>query len=78
MKVLNNRRPFFLPYNKMNESSDSLLAQILLVVQEVQVSIENFDTRLEEAVDSIRILNERVDKVVNEGFPRGDISAHKT
>jgi hypothetical protein len=62
----------------MNESSDSLLAQILLVVQEVQVSIENFDTRLEEAVDSIRILNERVDKVVNEGFPRGDLSAHKT
>jgi hypothetical protein len=62
----------------MNESSDSLLAQILLVVQEVQVSIENFDTRLEEAVDSIRILNERVDKVVNEGFPSGDLSSHKT
>ncbi len=62
----------------MSDNSDTLLAQILYVVQEVQLSIESYDARLKEATGSIQNLTDRVDKIINEGFPRGDLIAHRT
>jgi hypothetical protein len=59
-------------------ASDGLLAQILLIVQEVQVSIANFETRLNEAKVAIESLNTRIDGVIESGFPRGDLKGHKS
>lgn len=61
----------------MDSASESLLTQILLIVQEVQVSIENFEERLDLAKTAIEVLNKRIDNVIDAGFPRGDLSGHK-
>lgn len=59
-------------------ASDSLLSQILLVVQEVQVSIDSLEKQLSEAKTSIEALNKRIDGVIESGFPRGDLTGHKS
>lgn len=61
----------------MDSASESLLTQILLIVQEVQVSIENFEERLDLAKTAIETLNKRIDNVIIDGFPRGDLMSHK-
>jgi len=61
----------------MDSASESLLAQILLIVQEVQVSIDGFEVRLNEAMASIQSLNKRIDEVIETGFPKGDLRSHK-
>ena len=61
----------------MDSASESLLTQILLVVQEVQVSIESFEQRLAAAHSSIENLNRRIDSVIESGFPKGDLNSHR-
>lgn len=61
----------------MDSASESILAQILLIVQDVQVSMEGFERRLNEAVSSIEDLNQRIDSVIETGFPKGDLKSHK-
>ena len=58
-------------------ASDNLLAQILIIVQDVKVSIDNFESRLDEARDTIESLSKRIDSVIESGFPRGDLKGHK-
>ncbi|USV40970.1 hypothetical protein [Xanthomonas phage BUDD] len=58
-------------------ASESLLAQILIIVQEIQVSTESFEKRLDEARKSIEAINLRIDTVIETGFPKGDLVSHR-
>ncbi len=61
----------------MDTAPESLLSQILLIVQEVQLSIEGFEKRLDEARETIENLYQRIDSVIESGFPRGDLKGHR-
>lgn len=61
----------------MTSSSDSLLAQILIIVNEVQASISVFEAQLTETKEVIEALNQRIDSVIEAGFPRGDLNNHR-
>ena len=61
----------------MDSASESLLAQILLIVQDVQASMDGFEKRLNEAMTSIESINQRIDTLVATGFPKGDLSSHR-
>ena len=61
----------------MDIPSETLLTQILLIVQEVQVSIESFEKRLDATKVAIESINRRIDGVIETGFPKGDLLSHR-
>ena len=60
----------------MASTSESILAQILIVVQDVQTSVAKFGEKLQETTEAVQELSKRVDRIVDEGFPDGDLSTH--
>lgn len=61
----------------MDIPSETLLTQILLIVQEVQVSIESFEKRLDDAKVVVESINRRIDGIIEAGFPKGDLLSHR-
>lgn len=55
-------------------SEDGILAEILTVVTDLQVTVGK---RLDKAEDNIESLSKRLDLALDRAFPNGDLDAHK-
>lgn len=60
----------------MENNSEALLTQILLLIQNLHQDITLFEQRVLACEDSIVEVGEKVSKLINEGFVNGDYEAH--
>lgn len=60
----------------MNQNSESLLTQILLLVQDIHVAISDHDRRLTRSEEAITALDQKLDRIVEKAFVGGDFVAH--
>ena len=60
----------------MNQNSESLLTQILLLVQDIHVAISDHERRITRSEEGIAALDQKLDKIVAKAFVGGDFKAH--
>lgn len=61
----------------MDTTSDSLLTEILGVVQQLAESVEEFKVRLESLENEVHELKNSIEGIVNQGFKDADLVQHK-
>ena len=59
------------------ETSESLLTQILGLLQSVNATVEGFEKKLNKIEKDLADSIKRIDTVIKDGFPDGDLSRHK-
>lgn len=57
-------------------NSDTILTQILQVVQDIQLQLNDYDRRLVKSEEAIVALDAKLDRIVKEAFPDGDTITH--
>lgn len=62
----------------MDQNSETILTQILLLVQDLHSSLNEYGARVAAIEQSVIDLNGRITRIVTEGFPGGDLQFHRT
>lgn len=58
-------------------SSEGLLTEILALLQDLHSSVESFKPRLDRIESEIQSINDRINQVIDDGFPGGNLSQHR-
>lgn len=59
------------------ENSESLLTEILLMVQSLNSNVEEFKLKLLKVENDILQLKQSVDNIIHNGFVNADVNAHR-
>lgn len=57
--------------------SDSLLTEILGLLQTLAASMDEVKEEIQDINLEIKAIHSRIDRVINDGFPDGDLITHK-
>lgn len=61
----------------MADNSESLLTEILLLVQDLNASVGEFKIHLSKVEQDILQVKQNVDNIILNGFAKADLNAHK-
>lgn len=64
-------------YDQLPENSESLLTQILELLQTLNSSVESFEEKLTKIESDVASAITRIDTIIRDGFPDGDLLKHK-
>jgi len=64
-------------YNQLPEKSESLLTEILGLLQSLNATVESFQIKLDRIEKDLANSIVRIDTVIRDGFPDGDLLTHK-
>ena len=57
--------------------SESLLTEILGLLQTLSANVDDFRPKLSAIEVEIQAIHGRINKVINEGFPDGNLTSHR-
>jgi len=62
---------------QLPEKSESLLTEILGLLQTLNATVDSFQTKLNKIESDLASSMQRIDTVIRDGFPDGDLLKHK-
>lgn len=62
----------------MDQNSEAILTQIFLLVQDLHQSLGEYGVRVANAEASIADINQKISRLIQDGFPLGNLLDHKT
>lgn len=61
----------------MDQNSEAILTQILLLVQDLHQSLGEYGVRVAAAEHAVEDMRQRITRLIEDGFPSGDPVSHK-